>query len=69
VWSLIASGGVRKFPLLSGIETLAIATDHDRAGAAATLEVAARWHEREVLIFEAHDHGADLNDVLRRGPS
>jgi putative DNA primase/helicase len=31
VWSLIASGGVRKFPLLSGIETLAIATDHDRA--------------------------------------
>jgi hypothetical protein len=65
VWSLISAGGIRKFPLLSGIETLAIASDHDPAGERATVEVAERWQEREVLIFEAHTDGADLNDVVR----
>jgi hypothetical protein len=69
VWALISCAGIRKFPLLAGIETLAIAADHDKAGEAATVEVAASWHEREVLVFEAHDDGADLNDVLRRGAS
>jgi len=65
VWSLISAGGIRNFPLLGGIETLAIAADHDSAGERATIEVAERWQEREVLIFEAHDDGADLNDVVR----
>jgi putative DNA primase/helicase len=65
VWSLISAGGIRKFPLLAGIETLAIAADHDTAGERATIEVAERWQEREVLIFEAHDDGDDLNDVVR----
>jgi Toprim domain len=65
VWSLISAGGIRNFPLLNGIEALAIAADHDTAGERATIEVAERWQEREVLIFEAHDEGADLNDVVR----
>jgi hypothetical protein len=65
VWSLISAGGIRNFPLLAGIETLAIAADHDTAGERATIEVVERWQEREVLIFEAHDDGADLNDVVR----
>jgi Toprim domain/Zinc-binding domain of primase-helicase len=65
VWSLISAGGIRKFPLLSGIETLAIAADHDTAGERATIEVAERWQEREVLVIEAHAEGADLNDVVR----
>jgi putative DNA primase/helicase len=65
VWSLISAGGIRKFPLLSGIETLAIAADHDSAGVRATVEVAERWQDREVLIFEARADGADLNDIVR----
>lgn len=63
VWSLISASGIGRFPLLSGIETLAIAADHDRAGERATFDAAERWQGREVLIFEAHDFGADLNDV------
>jgi putative DNA primase/helicase len=65
VWSLISAGGIRNFPLLAGIETLAIAADHDMAGERATIEVAERWQGHEVLIFEAHTDGADLNDVVR----
>jgi Toprim domain len=65
VWALIFAGGIRKFPLLSGIETLAVAADHDTAGERATVELAERWQEREVLIFEARADGADLNDIVR----
>jgi Toprim domain len=65
VWSLISAGGIRNFPLLNGIETLAVAADHDSAGERATVDVAECWQEREVLIFEAHHDGADLNDVVR----
>jgi phage/plasmid primase-like uncharacterized protein len=69
VWSLISAGGIRKFPLLSGIETLVIAADKDTAGENAALEVAERWGEHEVLVVEAQDDGADLNDVIRRAAS
>jgi hypothetical protein len=65
VWSLISASGIRTFPLLPGIETLAIAADNDGAGEDATVEVVERWQEREVLVIEADDHGADLNDVLQ----
>ncbi|HEY2527777.1 MAG TPA: toprim domain-containing protein [Xanthobacteraceae bacterium] len=65
VWSLISASGIRKFPLLSGIETLVIAADHDAAGERAAMAVAERWQEREVLIFEAHEGGADLNDIVQ----
>ena len=56
----------RKFPLLDHIETLAVAVDHDEAGERATIEVAERWAEREVLIFEACSDGADLNDIVSK---
>jgi phage/plasmid primase-like uncharacterized protein len=69
VWSVISASGIRKFPLLAGIETLVIAADRDRAGAEAATEVAERWQEREVLVIEAHEYGADLNDVLQREAS
>ena len=68
VWSVISASGIRKFPLLAGIETLVIAADNDGAGEDATLEVAERWQEREVLVIEARDDGADLNDVLQGEP-
>jgi putative DNA primase/helicase len=69
VWSMISASGIGKFPLLGGIETLAISADHDAAGEKATIEVAERWAEREVLIFEAQTDGTDLNDIVREAAS
>jgi hypothetical protein len=69
VWSVISAGGISKFPLLAGIETLVVAADNDRAGESATLEVVERWKERETLVLEADDDGADLNDILQREAS
>ena len=68
VWSVISASGISKFPLLAGIATLAIAADNDGAdgaGEKATLEVIERWEERETLVLEANDEGADLNDILQ----
>jgi hypothetical protein len=65
VWSVISASGISKFPLLAGIETLVVAADNDRAGESATLEVVERWKERETLVLEADDDGADLNDILQ----
>ena len=72
VWSVISASGIAKFPLLAGIETLAIAADNDGAdgaGEKATIEVIERWQERETFVIEANDDGADLNDVLQREAS
>jgi putative DNA primase/helicase len=68
VWSVISASGIGKFPLLAGIETLAISADNDGArgaGEKATLEVIERWQKRETFVIEANDDGADLNDVLQ----
>src|SRR5262249_27683280 len=69
VWSVISASGIRAFPLLAGIETLVIAADNDGAGESATAELVERWKEREVLVIEANDEGADLNDVLQEETS
>jgi putative DNA primase/helicase len=69
VWSVISASGIAKFPLLAGIETLVISADNDGTGGAgekATIEVVERWQERETLVIEADDEGADLNDILQR---
>ena len=66
VWSLLNAGGVQSFPVLSGIETLMIAVDHDEAGERAATIVNRRWLDagREVWLREAVEEGADLNDTL-----
>jgi hypothetical protein len=66
VWALLNDKGVANFPVLAGIETVAVAVDHDDAGEKAALDVAERWRAaaREVLLFEAVEPGDDLNDVL-----
>jgi hypothetical protein len=72
VWSVISASGIAKFPLLAGIETLAISADNDGVGGAgekATLEVIDCWQEREILVIEADDEGADLNDILQKEAS
>jgi hypothetical protein len=67
VWSLISAGGVQDFPILSGIESLFIAVDHDPAGQQAARTAAHRWHGagREVFFVTPIAPYADLNDLDR----
>ncbi len=67
VWSLISASGVQDFPILSGIESLFIAVDHDPAGQMATRRVAHRWHGagQEVFLVTPIAPYADLNDLDR----
>lgn len=67
VWSLLAAGGISTFPVLSGIETLWLAVDHDPAGLKATRACAARWQASgaETFLITPAAPGADLNDLLQ----
>src|SRR5215212_1746641 len=71
VWALLSAGGIEHFPVLSGIECLWIAVDHDAngRGQAAAQACADRWHAagREVHLITPKTKGADLNDLARRG--
>jgi putative DNA primase/helicase len=71
-WSLIDSGNLEKFPVLSGIESLTILVDHDRpdqhgrrAGQKAAAECAQRWEAagREVVAVIPIVEGEDVADV------
>jgi putative DNA primase/helicase len=66
VWSLIASGGMERLPVLSGIESLWIAVDHDAAGLKAAQAVARRWRAAgaEAFLVTPSARRADLNDLL-----
>jgi hypothetical protein len=63
VWCCIDAGNLAAFPVLTGIESLTVAVDHDPAGLKAYASVAGRWREsgREVrrLLSAA---GQDFND-------
>ena len=65
VWALLDAGNMSALPVLTGIETLFIATDHDPAGVRAANVVAARWAEaeREAYLITPTKAGADLNDI------
>jgi putative DNA primase/helicase len=67
VWSLIWDGGLKRFPVLDGIEALWIGVDDDPPGIAAAEAVSQRWLEagREVFKMKARAKGLDLNDVVR----
>jgi hypothetical protein len=69
VWSLLDKNGVARFPALSGIESVTIAADNDRAGRKAANECAVRLRQGriEVRIDHPDVSGADFNDVLLSG--
>lgn len=71
VWSLISAGNLEKFPVLSGIEALHIAVDHDESGRGrqATETLADRWASagRDVFLIEPSEPGMDLNNLDARG--
>jgi putative DNA primase/helicase len=68
VWALLSAGQVARFPVLSGVEALWIAVDHDRTGIEAARECARRWKAtgRDVFLIRSKTEGDDLNDIIRR---
>jgi hypothetical protein len=76
-WSVGSAGGIRAFPVLSGIDAITILVDHDqadrnnrRAGQEAALECARRWHAtgREVIRYTPKESGSDVADLLEAAP-
>lgn len=69
VWACLSAGNLATFPLIAGIETLAIAVDHDQAGEKAAAETVVRWLEagRTTLVLRPAQPGTNLNDLI--GPS
>ncbi|MCJ2069400.1 toprim domain-containing protein [Methylobacterium sp. J-030] len=70
VWSLISASNVEAFPVLSGIECLWMAVDHDPAGLRAARACAARWQAagRETFLIMPDAPGTDLNDIIKGAP-
>jgi hypothetical protein len=67
VWSLISAPNVEAFPVLSGIECLWIAVDHDPAGMRAARACAGRWQiaGAETFLIKPAAPGLDLNDLIK----
>lgn len=66
VWAAIDAGNLASFPVLTGIETLIIAADHDNAGMTAAAELGRRWADagKVVKIVMPDTSGQDLNDAV-----
>jgi putative DNA primase/helicase len=68
MWACIAEGGIRDFPVLSGVECLTIMADHDRPGLAAAQACAERWAAagKEVFVRWPEGLGRDYADEVSR---
>jgi hypothetical protein len=66
-WAALSAGGVRAFPVLSGVEALAIYADHDAPGLEAARACAGRWAAagRYAEVQWPRAAGADMADLLR----
>jgi Toprim domain len=68
IWSVISAGGMRHFPVLSGIEHLEIFADNDLNGVGETAarDCLARWENQgaEVAIVMPPRKGADIADFI-----
>ena len=69
-WTVGAAGGIKKFPVLAGIEALTIFVDADESetGQRSARECSARWTDagREVVRIVPNCIGEDLADVAER---
>lgn len=67
VWALLAANQLSAMPVLSGLDGLWIAVDHDPTGLAAAQTLRERWQDAgvEVVTARPETDGADLNDVAR----
>jgi putative DNA primase/helicase len=68
IWATGGTGNMAKFPVLAGIDSLTLVTDHDASGAgqAAANECFDRWKEagKEVWTVISDTPGTDLGDVV-----
>jgi hypothetical protein len=69
VWACLSAGSLASFPVLSGIECLWIAVDHDPSGAGerAAKAVVDRWTDagREVFTIFPTTLKSDVNNIVR----
>jgi hypothetical protein len=65
IWVATSAGGIARFPLLEGIETITVFADADRSGMRAARVCAQRWHDvgREARIIAPPS--GDWNDAVR----
>jgi hypothetical protein len=64
VWAL-CSAGVEQFPVVAGVERLAILAENDERSPPAVAACAARWHAAGRKVFEVRPKvGKDMNDAL-----
>lgn len=71
VWAVGSAGAMQNFPLLPGVDALALMADHDEAGIAAARACAWRWADagRDCMVAHPFQLGADWNDVTRGAKS
>jgi len=69
LWACLSAGGLAKFPVLPGIESLTVFADNDvsETGQDAALVCGARWQkaDSEVTIFTTSDPGTDFADRMQ----
>ena len=68
IWATVDCGNMAAFPLLPGIDCLAVYADHDQAGMRAAIQCAQRWNKagREVAVYRSPVPGEDIADVIER---
>ena len=68
IWATVDAGNMAAFPVLSGIDCLAVYADHDQAGMRGAIQCAQRWNKagREVAVYRSPVAGEDVADILRR---
>jgi DNA polymerase len=71
-WSAISSGGLSRFPAISGVERLIVLVDHDGngEGQAAAVRCMERWTRagRTVVRLTPKHAGTDFNDLVMPEP-
>jgi hypothetical protein len=71
-WSVVSSGGLRRFPVLPDVERLIVLVDHDGngEGQAAAVRAMERWTRagRTVVRLTPKRVGADFNDLVMPEP-
>lgn len=67
VISMVDAGNLAQLPVMPGVDELLIAVDRDKAGIAAAMECASRWHAAgvRVEIAKPPKNKTDLNDVAK----
>ena len=68
VWSTIDVAQMKRFPIVPGVESLTVWSDHDKAGIDAARAVGNRYRQggRNVELLRPKRAGEDFNDVVAR---